>query len=299
MAQKITWQEPDEIGVTQTEISRSNTIYGSYAVIDTINATSDGLAKSSSNTWVTTYTDTTGSRTHWFKIRFYDGTQALWSGFSEPITSEQLFRLCTVAEVKVVLTTTGRWTDDEVFDKITEADDLIYIESGTPIQAMWSVIGKIDSTIQTRYYVGEENIYRTDRVFYGTTTKTELFLDDGYRANNKHGMVEILPVGSSGITPEVTSEIEVQFVPSIYNQLSKYRTAKLLLEGLDFTSGGSASKELATIENKLVMVEQLLANRIGLQLSSSVKYYDGAYGVNMHRVVQNHDRNRYVGSTGW
>ena len=197
------------------------------------------------------------------------------------------------------LNTVGRWTDDEIFNKITEVDGLIYIESGTPIQAMWSEIGKIDNTVQTRYYVGEENIYRTDRVFYGTTTKTELFLDDGYRANNKYGMVEILPVGSSGITPSVDCDIEVHFVPKIYNELSKYRTAKALLENLDFTSGGTASKELAVVEKKLALVEQILINRVGLQLSSSLKYYDSVYGVNMRKVIQNHDRNRFVGSTNW
>ena len=298
-AQKISWAEPDQTTITNVEISRSMTIYGTYSVIDTISATSDGAAKSSSNTWVTSYTDTSGVRSHWYKIRFYDSSTSLWSDYSDPTTAEELLRLCTVDDVKRTIDTVGRWSDDEIFNMITAIDDMIYIESGTPIQAMWSPIGKIDSTIQKRYYVGEENIYRVDRVFYGTTTKNEIFLDDGYKANLRHGMVEVLPVASSGFELEETQDIEVQFVPDIYHKLSLYRTCQALLEQLDATSGGTTSKELEVMIKKVEMIETILTHRIGLQISSDVQYYNSIYGVNRKRIRQDHDRNQYVGNHGW
>jgi len=263
----------------------------------TIDATSDGAAKTSANTWVVTYTDQTGTRTDWYKIRFYDGTN--YSEYSDPTTSEELLRLCTVSEVKEKLDTVGRWTDDEVFNMITEVDDLIYIEMGTPIQASYSPIGTINSTNQDRYYVGEEDIYRVDRVFYGTTSKTELYLDDKYKANNRYGMVQILPVASSGITLNTDCSIEMQYVPRIFNKLAIYRTMANLLEKADTTTGGNTSKELEVAQNKLDMVETIIANRFALETTSHLGHYDGVYGVNRKKVTQNFDRNRYVGSTGW
>jgi len=299
MAEKIIWNAPTDTAITKVDIHSSATIYGTYSQVEEINATSDGEVKSSSNTWVTEYTDTAGVRTNWYKIRFYNGTTLAYSDFSEPTTAEELVRLCSVADIKKILSTTGRWTDDEIFNAITNADDNIYIESGTPISAMWSPIGKIDSTVQSKYYVGEENIYRIDRVFYGTTTKTELFLDDAYKANNKYGMISILPYASSGITISTDNEVEVQYVPRIYNTLCIYRTCQALLEQMCMVNGGKVTKEQEVIDRKLDSVETLLAQRVGLQMSSDVKYYDSIYGVNRKRLTQNHDRNNYMGNYGW
>lgn len=295
MAQKILWHEPSETTVTSVEINRSDTIYGTYTVLGTINATSDGNVKSSSNTWVTTYTDATGNRNHWYKIRFYDTATGYWSDYSDPLTAQELLRLCTVDDVKGIIETVGRWTDDEIFDAITETDDLIYIECGTPLQASVSDIETDTSNVcQDTYYVGEENIYRIDRVFYGTTTKTELFIDDQFKVNNDYGMIKILPVASSGITLDSECEIEMRYVPKIYHKLSLYRTCKFLLEKVDTTASGKTSKELEVINNKLNMVETLLLNRVGLQISSMVATYDSVYGVNKRKLRQDIDRNKYV-----
>ena len=299
IAQKISWEQPSETTITQIEISRSSTLYGTYSVLTTINATDDGEAKTASNSWVINYTDSSGIRTNWYKIRLYDGTSELYSEYSDPTTSEELIRLCTVADVKEVIETVGRWTDDEIFNSITQVDDLIYIECGTPLQGVYSDIDTLNDTVQTRYYVGEENIYRVDRVFYGTTTKNELYLDDGFRANNRYGMIEILPFASSGVTPETTCEIEMEYVPMLYHKLSLYKTCKFLLEKLDTTSGGTISKELEVINNRVEQIETLLAHRVGVQLSSDVEFYNATYGVNRKKISQNSDRNRYIGSTGW
>ena len=147
--------------------------------------------------------------------------------------------------------------------------------------------------------MGEENIHRVDRVFYGTTTKVEVFLDDGYKQNRKYGMVEILPYASSGVTLDSECEIEIQYVPRIFNRVAVYRVAKRLLEQSDLTSAGKPSKELEAIERRLKDVENILANKYCMLASTSVKYYDKAYGVNRKYLLQDHRRNAYVGSTGW
>ena len=63
MSEKITWEAPTNANTTKVDIHSSTTIYGTYTQVTEINATSDGAAKSTANTWVTEYTDTTGART--------------------------------------------------------------------------------------------------------------------------------------------------------------------------------------------------------------------------------------------
>ena len=146
-AQKTTWQDPEETTVTSVEISSATTIYGTYSVIATIDATSDGAAKSSSNTWVVTYTDTAGTKSTWYKIRFYDSATTLWSEYSEPVTSEELLRLCTVADVKEIIDTVGRWTDTQIFKMITQVTD-------KKIGIKVSILGEINSPLCRSPYVG-------------------------------------------------------------------------------------------------------------------------------------------------
>lgn len=295
----LVWDEPDSTSIQKVWIYKSSTYTGSFSAIASTNATNDGAPKTSSNSWVTTYTDSSGLRTDWYELRFYSTTSNDYSNYSNPVSAWQKPTLCTTIEVKRFLDTVGRWTDTEILDVIEEVDELIYLEAGRPIQSSWSEMGKINSTVQTRYYVGEEDIYRVDRVFYGTTTKEELFIDDGYRSNTRFGMVEILPVASSGVTPSVDSDIEMHYVPGIYNKLAIWRTIVRLLEKLDMVSGGTSSKELDVVQRRLDEVETLLINKYTMLATGQMLNYDKKYGVNRKHVVQNHDRNRYLGSTGW
>jgi len=294
---KIVWREPEDNTVTGIEINRGTTAYGTYTVLTTIAATSDAAAKSATNTWVTSYYDVAGLSTNWYKLRFTDGTY--FSDYSDVTTDNKSEKLCSVEDIKKILNTVGRWSDSEIFDAISEEDSIIYTEMGTPIAGIWTEMGKINDTVQSRYYVGEENIYRIDRVYYGTTTKSELYLDDQYKVNTKHGMIEILPVASSGITPDIDCNIEVHYVPNLFHKLCIYRTCKHLLEQLDMTSGGTISKELEVIMNRLTNLETILANKVCLRLSSEFEYYDKHYGTNLTHVVQDHDRNLYMSDKNW
>ena len=297
MARKLTWRIPEDDTITKVEISTAANKYGSYTVASTIFATDDEAAKSASNDWVTTYTDPTGVRTNWYKIRFYDGTN--FTEFAEPITGEQEVNLCSVDDVTEVIDTVGRFTDADILDAINEVEGFIYSEMGTPIKETYSPIEKYNNTLQDTYYVGEENIFRVDRVFYGTTTKHELFLDDAYKVNEKYGMIRLLPVASGGPTLATTDEVDIRYVPKIINRITTYRTAKFLLEKVNYASHGAVTNELEVIEKKLEMVEKVHMDRIGFALSSQYAGYDGTYGVGRKKVNQDYDRNKYVASYGW
>ena len=298
MAIKIKWKEPKEDNIDKVEIYRSKTRYGEYTLLETIDA------KSGIN-WVVEYIDYTGLRTHWYKVKFLDSVTGISSEFSDEISPEDLFRLCTVDEVSDILDITGRWTRDEVFRQITEVDDLIYIEAGSPIQAVWfEVYPLVTGEMPDMFYCGEENVYRVDRVFVGKDTLVELFVEDEYKTNNYKGMIKMIPVAdrsedASDVEVVSGDVVEIHFVPGIYNKLSKYRTAKRLLERMEVTSGDSPSKDYVTITRALKDIEQLIIDRFGVQLSSDMAKYDSLYGVNLKKIKQDYKRNNYIGKHGW
>lgn len=284
MTRKLSWFAPVST-VTAVEIDRAGTKYGAYSVLGTV----AGAA--------TTYTDTTGTRTHWYKIRFSKGTTSpSYSGYSQPITSAESTYLCVVDDIKRVVDTSGRWTDKEVEEMIKETEDMIYVEYGTPIQSTISAIGAIDSNIQNVYYVGEENIYRVDRLFYGTQSKTELFLDDSYLSSPQFGLIKFFNATTLGFSLDTSSEVEIRYVPMIFHQLAIYKTAQSLLETQDTISGGKPSKELLVINSRLATIEKLLNHRFGMAITSQFQYYDSVYGTNRKTLLQDFRRNNTIGS---
>ena len=299
MARRINWQEPDDTNITLIEIVRSATKYGTYTVVTTIDATDDGAAKSSSNSWVVTYVDTDGSFTDWYKVRFYDGTNSVWTEYSEPITGRREGYICSVDDIKHSINTVGRWTDSEIQEAIDEVESDMYIEMGQPIKSVYSEILSIDGSLENTYYLGEEQIYRVDRLFYGTTTKHEYFQDDGFKVNHKYGMIKLLPVASGGPTLDSDCEVEIQFVPKIYNRIAIYRTAKKLLEDMDIITSGGVSRELEIVNMRLNSAESVLNREIGFALSSDYANINQRYYLNRVLVTQDTDRNKYIASYGW
>jgi len=301
MAQQISWAEPALDVITKVEISKSTTLAGTYSILIEINATSDGLVKTTANTWVTTDIDVNGIRTDYYKLRFYNSTLETYSDYEDPLSSTELVRLCTAADVKAAVDTVGRWSDDEIFSAITLTNENVYSEMGTPIKAIYSDVSynTTTSTTYKDFFVGEQNLCQVDRVFIGTTTKTELLINDGFKVNLTKGMVRILPYASSGYDIARTQSVEIQFVPKIFNRLATYRAAKMLLEEIDTVAGGTSSKELEVVNNRLENVEQILMNHVGLLLSSDYARYDPVYGVNRKKIKQNNDRNAYLGNYGW
>jgi len=299
---KIEWSEPTDTNITLIRIDSSATKFGTYTTLtDTLAATSDGNAKTAANTWVVSYIDSVGTFTTWYKLKFFDGTNSVWSEFSDALTGYKDANICSIDDVKGVLDTVGRWTDTEIQNAIEDIEVDMKDDMGTPIQSVWSYAGydSITATTYKTYYTGEENIYKVDRVFVGTTTRHELFLDDSYKVHKAGGMIRILPFASSGFIFTKDSTLEIRFTPKIYNRVATYRTAKFLLERLDTISRGTPSTELTVINNRLDTLELRLQHKIGVVLSSDLKTYDPVYGTNKTFLRQNHDRNKFIASYGW
>jgi len=111
-------------------------------------------------------------------------------------------------------------------------------------------------------------------------------------------MVKLITTGTYAIVPDLDAEVEIRYVPKIFNRLCIYRTAQFLLEKLDATSGGKTSKELMVINKKVDTVETILSQRIGVQISSDLVGYDTKYSVNTKNLGQNFYKNRTIASTG-
>ncbi len=147
------------------------------------------------------------------------------------------------------------------------------------------------------YFVGEENDYRVDRVFIGTTSKTELYPETDYLVDLRKGIVNIQPYSnayyaSTGVVLNSDQSLNIQFVPKIFSDLSAARTAKRLLQKTDTTSAGEISKELKVVQERLDDIETIIQNRYTLMTTTSTENYDPVYGVNMKWVKQDFNKNK-------
>lgn len=74
---KLTWHAPDpDTTYNQTLIYRAASKYGTYS-----------LAATLTNIRTSKYIDTAGTSSSWYKIRFYDSTNAIYSDYSAPISA--------------------------------------------------------------------------------------------------------------------------------------------------------------------------------------------------------------------
>ena len=206
-------------------------------------------------------------------------------------------RLCTVDDVNRVFNTEGRFTEDEINEEIEKQSDDIYEECGDPIAATKTCISKnntLTDDFYLEYYLGENRVYQIERVFVGTITKRELTETEDYSVAKTVGILKFntSTVGSARLTDQ--DDLVMYYVPMLYTKWCGLRVAEALLEKLDMITNGKASKELEVIRKKLSRHDILINNRMGVVFSSSNRYYDDEYGINLKRVKQDHDQNLYL-----
>jgi len=206
-------------------------------------------------------------------------------------------RLCDLDDVKRHLNIEGRWTDDEVYVEIEEQTDDIYQECGDPLAAMITYVDKDTSqsnVFYLKYFLGENRIYGVERVFVGTATKRELVTTDDYTTQSNVGMIKFTTSTVGGLRLSDSDELLVYYVPNLFAKYCALRTAKSLLEKMDTITGGTSSRELEVIDNKLAEQKNQINLRLGIIFSSENINYDSKYGINLNRVMQQHDKNDYV-----
>tara|TARA_Y100000310_G_C20630786_1_gene788555 strand:- start:232 stop:861 length:630 start_codon:yes stop_codon:yes gene_type:complete len=207
--------------------------------------------------------------------------------------------LAGTTDVKGIIDTVGRFDDAEITSAIGDVEENIYSEIGKPVRAIISDIGKIDNDFSFRYYLGERDLWSIGDVYYGTATKTLLNSSSAYATSYSLGFIRLKGTASAGPVMSNICELEIEFVPKIFHKLAVYRTAKYLLETIDYLSKGEPSRELLVINSRLSEIEGIINRRIGVQLSTTYKNYDPVYGVNKLSLTQNHKRNLYLTANIW
>jgi len=198
--------------------------------------------------------------------------------------------LCTIETVKEYIDTVGRFTNSEILNKIKEIDSIIYLECGRPLAESRICIDED----YDKYYLGESDIYKVDRLFYGTITKTEYHEGTSFAVDTENGIIRFKGIGSNGPVLDNACDVYVRYVPLVFSKLSALRTAKALIEETDTTSGGKISKELQVINSRLAIIEELVSARIGVLFSGDRTGYDTKYGISAKTITQDFDVNQTI-----
>ena len=104
MGVKLIWEIPDsESTYDKVYIYRSDSKDGTYSEIHNQDISDN------------TYYDMEGSTTNWYKIRFYDSVNTIWSDYSDPMQGGFYGAYCSVEDVKYVTDVPSDVTDIEIF----------------------------------------------------------------------------------------------------------------------------------------------------------------------------------------
>lgn len=207
--------------------------------------------------------------------------------------------LCTIQDVKRVYNYSGIYTDEEILLEIENQSDDIYMELGYPIAATRSVIEKYNCASRPddyylEYYLGEGRIHHVERAFVGTVTKREIFETKDFSVANNVGMIKFNTSTVGNQRLDTSEDLMVHYVPNLIARYCAVRVAKEKIEQIDINAGPKSSKQLELITEKLAKTEELLSQRNGIQFSSDNELYDKNYGINMKKVIQDHDSNQYL-----
>lgn len=89
---ELNWKSPDQdLTYNQTLLYRATSKYGTYTLLTTL-----------SDIRVTKYVDLTGSLTSWYKIRFYDSTNTVYSEYSQPMPASGVISDTNYTTPKIV-----------------------------------------------------------------------------------------------------------------------------------------------------------------------------------------------------
>jgi len=268
MANRITWYPPEDSSVCSVLIYRADAYSGPF---DTVLATQ--ASKDVDGNWVVSYTDssTTDNSKH-YVIQFYGPTGS--GPQSDPISPEKWTYLCTFDEVKRTarLSSNSDVGSDEVLDAIEDANAYIFSEYGAPIKKTYFYV---ESGSYTYDFTGNDRpVYRVDDVNIGTGTDVNISTGS-YTVNLRQGFITFSP--TSTIDNSAGTEVEVKWVPKLYNTLAKNLAALDLIEATKIVDGEEiTSPEARKIQARIDRCKEILRPK-------------GAYGSTM---FENYDERR-------
>jgi len=103
----LRWTIPSEADVTydKTYIYRADSKTGTYTQI-AVQDISDNV-----------YFDKEGTTSHWYKIRYYDSQNDVWSSYSEPLQGGTFYGYCSIDDIRMISgLTSSEISDSQLYD---------------------------------------------------------------------------------------------------------------------------------------------------------------------------------------
>jgi len=227
MGQTINWVEPTNSSVGSVLIYRADTLkldsVGSRTIISTVGA------KDANGSWVTSYSDASGTADYIYRIQFWDGIGS--TSFSEPIGREFSDQLATFNDVLRVarLSNYDSLGSEEIFDAIQDASEEIYWNYGDPIKRTSFFLDSETGTKGRAYnFTGDLNpVYQVRRVLVDSVD-TDIVSGSDYEINYAEGNIRFTDAFLGSYQGKY---VFVNWVPSAINLLVKNMAALNLLEG--------------------------------------------------------------------
>jgi len=167
----IRWRIPDtsEVSYNYTYIYRADSELGVYTNIANQAITDN------------TYFDASGSTTNWYKIRFYDNVNLVWSDYSAAMKGGEFRHYCSTDDVRMLAgLTSSDVTDSQIYDIMTYAMAQLNHDISTKIiRERVSYLddtreNKIDGSNTTYYIKNWKGHYLGDLDDDGTVDATDL-----------------------------------------------------------------------------------------------------------------------------
>jgi len=230
MASLIRWVPPTNSSVGSVLIYRAVDNIADHAGTRSIIATID--AKDANSNWVVSYTDSTGTMDYYYRVQFWDGVGS--SQLSDPVSGEYSPLLCSFEDVRRVMRMSALNNDigsEEIFYAIKDATDEIYTEYGNPVKKTVTMIRDPGHN----YYPGSLTydftgnhvpVYQINDMTVGTGGDYQVS-GSSYTTNLDRGEVVFT---ADFVSSTSGTELEIEWIPKIYNMLCKNMAALSLIE---------------------------------------------------------------------
>lgn len=181
----LRWELPDlkEVTYDKTEIYKSSSKEGPYMLLAVQNISDN------------TYFDVAGTENDWYKIRFYDSVNNIYSAWSQPMQGGTFFGFCTVEDVRNITNITQEdLSDTEIFKLIQMS--MIQLLSEITNKVVRERVDYIDN-------VRKNQINGQNKIFYVKNWKDKYISDLDCNGEINTSDIEVYKVSPGGIETKV------------------------------------------------------------------------------------------------
>jgi hypothetical protein len=260
MAQLIQWAEPPNsstIGsiLIYRAVDNVSDMNGIRNIIATIGA------HNTNNAFVTSYTDVTGATDYYYRIQYYDGVGS--SELSDPVSAEFSEILASLDDVRraMRLSANSDLGSEELYQALRDATDEIFEWYGDPIKKTTTMIRSTSTNTYpgSLYYTFTGNripVYQVREITVGTGTPEYLVSGSAYTVDYNNGLLKFTP---TFISENDGAQLQIEWVPKIFNTLCKFMAALQLVESTRIADGNVVeSPEIRRLQKKVDDLKEIL-----------------------------------------